>query len=155
MSTAADIVLGGVAAILAGGLIAMTVWLRAAFADRATANENLAEEKLRGDQLADLRDAALVRFSQAQTTVDELTRRLAAADAQRNDAAAKEASDVADSISSAPSASDALAALNQLHPGAGVPAGGKATTSTAGDQHDGGAAAVPPAGTPDVGPARG
>ena len=155
MSTAADIVLGGVAAVLAGGLVAMTVWLRAAFADRATANENLAEEKLRGDHLADARDAALVQLSQAKTLNDELTRRLAAADAQRNDAAVKEASDVADSISSAASASDALAALNQLRPaGASVPAGGKAAAPSAGDQHDSGSAGVPPANPPGVGPAR-
>lgn len=155
MSTAADIVLAGTLAAAVGVIAAMTIWLRTAFSDRATANESLAEEKLRGDQLADARDAALVQLSQAKTSNDELTRRLAAADAQRNDAAAKEASDVADSISSAPNASDALAALNQLHPaGASVPAGGKADPPATSGHDDGGAAAVPPAGTPVVGPGR-
>lgn len=140
------IILGLALAASIGGDVAMGLWLRSSTNDRVASIEDKVTEQRRGDQLLKERDDQVAANAELVAENAELKRRLEAAELQRNAAAKENADHVADSIRNAPSAADALAALNlELLPH--VSEAAHADPTAAGGAHGAATAVQPVAGS--------
>jgi septal ring factor EnvC (AmiA/AmiB activator) len=143
--TAAVVALAVALAAAVAGLITFGLKLRDAGAQNQKLEVELVGEQRRGDKLQGERDELVRQVAELHVEGHELERRLAAAEAARNKATEKEASDAADSIRNARDAAAAVDEFNRVLQGAQLPVSGEIDTAGAGGRGNGGATAVQPA----------